>query len=405
MPSDFSRIKDNVQSMVDQSAPAEHIDGYLNTEGFTPQEFKKANENYGTFMSAIKRGGKSTGSLIADFLPAMGADLLGKIAPESFKPALEQYKEKQMKEAAKTQEEMKVLPAEFESYQDIKSPLDALNYAKEAIGESIPSMLPGVVTGGVGAVAGRGAIIAAGEAAGSKAAKEYLASQAAKNVSEKFAAKRAAEIGSEAAASAIAKKTLQVEAGSALVGSAALNMPDAYQAVYDPQIQGSLVPALASGAFNSVLDAITPFNLLRKMKAGKIDPTAVAGAWYKQGAKELGKGFLTEGATETLQEMSNAKAEQFVKGNPEFFTPENLTRFIDAGLKGGLGGGVMQGGVGALTARNAPIAKAPPAPSAPSAPGQVAAPAIQPILPEGAVQGEQGELFGAAPEGRLPERV
>ena len=396
--SDFARIKDNVQSMINQSAPEEDIDGYLNQEGFTPQEFKTAVGNYGTFMSAVKRGGKSTGSLIADFLPAMGADLLGKIAPESFKPALEQYKEKQMKEAAKTQEEMKVLPAEFESYQDIKSPLDALNYAKEAVGESIPSMLPGVVTGGVGAVAGRGAIIAAGEAAGSKAAKEYLASQAAKNVSEKFAAKRAAEIGSEAAASAMTKKTLQVEAGSALVGSAALNMPDAYQAVYDPTNQDLLVPALASGAFNSVLDALTPLSLLRTMKGKGLTGPAVMGAWYKRGAHELGKGILTEGATEALQEMSNTKAEQFVKGNPEFFTPENLTRFIDAGLKGGIGGGAIQGATGVMFGKKAPEAKTP----------QVSTPVpptTQPVLPEETPQGQQGELFGAAPEGRLPERI
>ena len=400
MPSDFTRIKDNVQYLVDKQAPLEDIDQYLATENFTAPEFKKANENYGTFVSAIKRGGKSTGSLIADFLPAMGADLLGKIAPESWKPTLEKYKEKQMQEAAKTQEEMKVLPAEFESYQDIKSPLDALNYAKEAVGESIPSMLPGVVTGGVGAVAGRGAIIAAGEAAGSKAAKDYLASQAAKNVSEKFAAKRAAEIGSEAAASAMTKKTLQVEAGSALVGSAALNMPDAYQAVYDPNNQDSLVPALASGAFNSVLDALTPLSLLRTMKGKGLTGPAVMGAWYKRGAYELGKGVLTEGATEALQEMSNAKAEQFVKDNPEFFTPENLTRFIDAGLKGGIGGGVMQGATGAVFGKNAPAAKTP---LVPAAPGQ--APAAEPVLPEEAPQNQQGELFGAAPEGRLPERI
>jgi len=400
MPSDFSRIKDNIQSMVDQSAPAEHIDDYLSTEGFTPQEFKKANENYGTFMSAVKRGGKSTGSLIADFLPAMGADLLAKIAPESFKPALEQYREKQMQEAAKTQEEMRLLPAEFESYQDIKSPLDALNYAKEAVGESIPSMLPGLVTGGAGAVLGRGAIEAAGKAAGNLASKEYLASQAAKNVSEKFAAKRAAEIGTQAASSAMAKKALKVEAGSALAGSAALNMPDAYQAVYDPANQESLLPALASGAFNSVLDAITPISLLRTMKSKGLTGPAVMGAWYKRGAYELGKGVLTEGATETLQEMSNAKAEQFVKDNPEFFTPENLTRFIDAGLKGGIGGGVMQGAAGAVFGKNAPAK--PPAPPAP-APTSVLEP--QPALPEGAVQGEQGELFGAAPEGKLGDRV
>ena len=401
MPSDFSRIKDNVQTMVDQSAPAEHIDGYLSQEGFTPQEFKKANENYGTFMSAVKRGGKSTGSLIADFLPAMGADLLSKIAPESFKPALEQYKEKQMKEAAKTQEEMRLLPAEFESYQDIKNPLDALNYAKEAVGESIPSMLPGVVTGGAGAVLGRGAIEAAGKAAGNAAAKKYLASDAAKNVGEQFAAKRAAEEALKAATPAMAKKALQVEAGSALAGSAALNMPDAYQAVYDPANQESLLPALASGAFNSVLDAITPISLLRTMKSKGLTGPAVMGAWYKRGAYELGKGVLTEGATETLQEMSNAKAEQFVKDNPEFFTPENLTRFIDAGLKGGIGGGVMQGATGAVFGKNTPATKAPPAPIAPPAP--VSEP--QPTLPEGAVQGEQGELFGAAPEGRLPENA
>ena len=395
MPSDFSRIKDNVQKMVDQSAPAEDIDGYLGTEGFTANQFKQANDNYGTFISAIKRGGKSTGSLIADFLPAMGADLLEKIAPESWKPTLEKYKEKQMAEAQKTQEEMKLLPAEYESAMDVKNPLQLFGYAKEAVGEAIPSMLPGVFTGGVGAVVGRGAIAAAGEAAGSRAAQTYLASQAAKNVSQDFAKKRALEEAVLAAGPAMTKKTLQVEAAGALVGSAALNMPDAYQAVYDPQIQGSLMPALASGAFNSILDAITPFNLLRRMKAGSLNPTAVVGAWYKQGAKELGKGFLTEGTTEALQEMSNAKAEQFVKNNPEFFTSENLVRFLDAGLKGGIGGGAIQGGLGALTAKNAPPT---PQASVPAAPAVPQGPALAPE----AIPGQQGELFGAAPQGQLP---
>jgi hypothetical protein len=399
MPSDFSRIKDNVQKMVDQYAPAEDIDGYLGTEGFTPNEFKQANENYGTFVSAVKRGAKSTGSLIADFLPAMGADLLEKIAPDSWKPTLEKYKEKQMAEAQKTQEEMRLLPAEYESAADVKNPFQLFGYAKEAVGEAIPSMLPGVITGGVGAVVGQGAIRTAGKVAGTEAAESWLASQAAKNTTAEYAKKRAAEIGIEAATKAMAKKALQVEAGSALLGSAALNMPDAYQAVYDPNIQDSLMPALASGAFNSILDAITPFNLLRRMKAGKVDPTAVAGAWYKQGAKELGKGFLTEGATEALQEMSNAKAEQFVKNNPEFFTPENLMRFLDAGLKGGIGGGVIQGGLGALTAKNIPAA-----PKTAAQPAEASAVTPEPTLPEEAVQGEQGELFGAAP-GKFSGRV
>ena len=90
--SDFTRIRDNVQKMVDQQAPADDINGYLSSEGFTAPEFKLANENYGTFMSAVKRSGKNIGSLIADFIPAKGADLLEKIAPDSFKPQIEAYK-------------------------------------------------------------------------------------------------------------------------------------------------------------------------------------------------------------------------------------------------------------------------------------------------------------------------
>ena len=175
MPSDFTRIKDNVQYLVDESAPLSDIDRYLGTENFTAAEFKKANENFGTFTSAIKRGGKSTGSLIADFLPAMGADLLEKIAPDSWKPTLNQYREKQMQEAAKTQQEIaKTLPAEFESYKDVQGIGGAFGYAKEAFGEAIPSMLPGVVTGGIGSIIGRGAVIKAGEVAGNMAKKKLL---------------------------------------------------------------------------------------------------------------------------------------------------------------------------------------------------------------------------------------
>ena len=404
MASDFTRIKDNVQSMIDQSAPAEDINGYLNTEGFSPQEFKLANENFGTFTSAVKRGGKGIGSLIADVLPAMGADLVEKIAPDSFKPAIQAYKEKQMGEAQATQEQIaKTLPAEFESYKDVQGVGDTLGYVKEAIGENLASFLPGLITGGVGSIASRGAVLAAGELASSQAAKNYLASQAAKNIPVQLAERRAAEIGLNAAKAAMTKKATQYEVGSTLAGSAALNMPDAYQAIYDPNNQDTLVPALISGAFNTALDAITPFELLRTMKGKGITGEAAAAAWYKHAAKGLGVGVLTEGTTEALQEMSNAKAEQFVKGNSEFFTPENLTRFIDAGLKGGIGGGVIQGATNVVFGKG-PAEKPgviPPAPPVP--PGTE--PTTGPTLNPEAVKGEQGTLFGAQPEGRLPDRV
>ena len=397
---DFKQLRQDVTDLINLDAPDEEVDAYIGSRGFTPQEFKKANENFGTFTSAVKRGGKNVGSLLADVLPAMGADLVEKIAPESFKPAIKAYKEKQMGEAQATQEQIaKTLPAEFESYKDVQGIGDALGYVKEAIGENLASFLPGIVTGGAGSIAARGAIAAAGELAGTQAAKEYLASQAAKNVGTEFAKSRAATIGLDAAKKAMVTKALQYEAGSTLVGSAALNMPDAYQSLYDPNNQDTLLPALAAGTFNSALDAIMPFNLLRTMKGKGITPTAALGAWYKQGALGLSKGVLTEGSTEALQEMSTAKAEQFIKGNPEFFTPENLTRFIDAGLKGAIGGGAIQGVTSAAFAQKPPTVA--PAATPITQPETI----VQPTLSPEAVQGEQGALFGAQPEGRLPDRV
>ena len=403
MPSDFTRIKDNVQYLVDESAPLSDIDRYLGTENFTAAEFKKANENFGTFTSAIKRGGKSTGSLIADFLPAMGADLLEKIAPDSWKPTLNQYREKQMQEAAKTQQEIaKTLPAEFESYKDVQGIGGAFGYAKEAFGEAIPSMLPGVVTGGIGSIIGRGAVIKAGEVAGNMAKKKLLEEGLAAGLTTEAATAGANKAALEVAKKAMATKALQYEAGSTLVGSAALNMPDAYQAIYDPTNQESLLPTLASGTVNTVLDSIMPFNLLRTMKGKGITGPAVAAAWYKRGAKELGKGVLTEGSTEALQEMSNAKAEQFVNGNPEFFTPENLTRFIDAGLRGGIGGGGIQGATGVVFGKG-PVA----APSTPIVQTGTTTTTPEPPAPPAPVSNLTGErdLAGMVPEGRLPENA
>ena len=407
MPSDFTRIKDNVQYLVDESAPLSDIDRYLGTENFTAAEFKKANENFGTLTSAIKRGGKSTGSLIADFLPAMGADLLEKIAPDSWKPTLNQYREKQMQEAAKTQQEIaKTLPAEFESYKDVQGVGDAFGYAKEAFGENLASMLPGVVTGGIGSIIGRGAVIKAGEVAGNMAKKKLLEEGLAAGLTAEAATAGANKVALEVAKKAMATKALQYEAGSTLVGSAALNMPDAYQAIYDPTNQESLLPTLASGTVNTVLDSIMPFNLLRTMKGKGIAGPAVAAAWYKRGAKELGKGYLTESTTETLQEMSNAKAEQFVKGNPEFFTPENLTRFIDANLKGGISGGAMQGATGVVFGKG-PVA-APPGITPPvTGQSETTITTPEPPAPPAPVSNLTGErdLAGMVPEGRLPENA
>jgi hypothetical protein len=393
----YKQLRQDVIDLINLGAPDEEVDAYIQSKGYTPKEFAQASENYGTLTSAVKRGGKGIGSLLADIVPAMG----GYVGEQIGIPGAKAFKERQMAEAAATQEEIsKFLPAKYESYKDVSNPLEALGYAKEAVGEAIPSILPSVVTGGTAGVLGRGAVAKAGQVAREQASKSYLASEAAKNVSKDFAERRAAEIGATAATQAMARRQLGQEAFGAFTGSAALNIPEAFQSIYSETGQEQLLPALASGGFNAVLDAITPLSLLRSAKGKGLSNRDIVGAWYARGAKELGKGALTEGATEALQEMTNAAAVSFVDENKEFFTPENLTRFIDAGLKGGIGGGAIQGGFGVAFGKQAPKAAAPLPPT--TGPG-VSAP--QPVLPEGAVQGQQGELFAGASEERLPERV
>ena len=382
--SDFGRIRDNVQKMVDQQAPAEDIDGYLGNEGFTAPEFKLANENYGTFMSAVKRGGKNIGSLIGDFLPAMGADLLEKIAPDSFKPQIEAFKQKQFEEAAATQEEIaKTLPAKYGSYEDVGGPLEALGYAKEAIGEAIPSFLPGLITGGIGSVVSRGAVAAAGQAASQAAKNRVLASAPAAAIESGAAEQLAAKAAISAASKAMTSKALQYEAAGAVLGSSALTIPDAYSTIYSETGKTELLPAIGGGLFNAGLDAITPISLLRAARGKGLTNQDIIGAWYMRGIKGAVKGAGAEGLTEGLQEITNAAAVKFVDENKEIFTPENFVRFIDSGIRGALGGAAVTGAAGAAFGKREAAPKT--------------EESTEFVPPPGAVPGGQGVGLGVSP--------
>lgn len=386
--SDFGRIRDNVQKMIDMDAPAEHINSYLGEEGFTAPEFKLANENYGTFMSAVKRSGKNIGSLIADFIPAMGADLLGKIAPDSFKPQIEAYKQRQLEEAAATQEEAaKKYPGRYTSFEQVTDPLAALGYAKEAAGEVIPSLLPGVFTGGAGAVLSRGAVAAAGQAAAQAAKNRVLATAPAGAIESGAAETLAAKAAIKAAEKAMATKTLQAQAVGAYTGSAALTIPDAYQAIYSETGKTELLPALGAGLFNAALDAVTPVTILRAAKGKGLTESEILGAWYLRGMKGAVKGAAAEGLTEGLQEVTNTAAIKFVDENKEIFTPENFVRFIDSTLKGAIGGGLAVGATSAAFGKE----KATPVTQEPT----------QFIPPTGAVP-VTGQGLGVAPEPSSP---
>ena len=276
------------------------------------------------FIPSVKRGGRGIYSLLGDVAPAMIGKAIG----------AEDYAKKQMEEAAAYQQEtQEKYPSAVPSYTDIKSAGDLGTYIVEAVGEAIPSIIPSLFTGGAAAIAGRGAVAAA-----RAAAEKTVLANAAKGLGEAELKQAAMTAGVQAAK----REALKYEASGAILGSATQNIPEVYQNLYDKG-KDDLGTALAFGAFNSVLDAVTPINLLRKAKLSGIPEEQIIGAWYKRAGKGAIEGFATEGGTEILQEMSSAAAEKFVDENNTFFTPENFERFINAGLKGGFGGGVITG--------------------------------------------------------------
>jgi len=271
------------------------------------------------FAPSVMRGGRGLVSLMGDVAPAMIAKAVG----------ANDYAKQQMKEAAAYQKETEALyPSAVPSFTNIKGVGDALTYIVEAVGEAIPTLIPSLFTGGAAAVAGRGAVAAARVAA-EKAAATSMASG--------VTAEAAKEIALKAGVNAAKREALKYEIAGSLVGSAAQNVPDVYQGLYEKGYD-NLPAALLFGGFNTVLDAVTPINLLRKSKLSGIPENEIIGAWYKRAGKGALEGMVSEGVTESIQEMSSAAAEKFVDSNNDFFTPQNFERFINAGLKGGLGG-------------------------------------------------------------------
>ena len=276
------------------------------------------------FIPSVIRGGRGLASLLGDVAPAMAAKALG----------YDDYAKRQMQEAAAYQKETeKKYPSAVPSYSDIKGVGDAVTYITEAVGEAIPSMLPSLFTGGAASIIGRGAVAAA-----RSAAEKAAASSIAQGVAETEAKNIALQAGVQAAK----REALKYETAGALTGSAAQNIPDVYQNLYEKG-HDDLGAALAFGGFNTVLDAVTPLNLLRKARLSGIPEEQIIGAWYKRAGKGAVEGMISEGGTEMLQEMSSAAAEKYVDEHNNFFTPQNFERFINAGLKGGLGGAAITG--------------------------------------------------------------
>jgi hypothetical protein len=353
------------------------------------------------FIPSVKRGALGIQSLLADVAPAMA----GRVGEKLGVPGSKEYADRQMAEAAAEQQRIQQrYPSAVPSYTDIKSGGDLLTYVTESIGELIPSMIPSILTGGAAGIAGRGAVIAAEQAAKKAsldAAQKTMLSYAGSKLSQDELVNIAKTEAIKAGKDAANKVALMYQATGAVAGSAAQNIPEVYQNVAQETGKEDLGAALLFGGFNSVLDAITPLALMRKAKGIGLTDKELIGAWYKRGAKGLGTGFLTEGGTEAVQEMSSAAAEKFVDNNKQFFSPENFERFINAGLKGGIGGGAVSGASNVLFGQKEPSAIKPTEGAEPTAAGETTPP-IEPIAP---TLSKEDALAQVAAAGKKPEEI
>ncbi len=297
------------------------------------------------FFPSVKRGFLQAQMLGGDILPAMAGRLFG----------ADEFAERQLREAAETQQRIqREVPVGIESYKDIGSISDAWLYAKEAVGESLASIIPSLITGGIAGVLARPAMAAANTAAKEAAERTLMGAAMSMGPPTQAALQKAKNEAIQAGVQAAEKVALRYQAVGGFAGSAAMNVPEVYQNVLQETGKESIPAALIAGGFNAALDAILPISLLARARKAGISENELMAAWYKRGAVGLGKGFLVEGSTEAAQEASSIAAENFVAENSDVFNSKNLERVINAGIRGGIGGGVISG------AADIALGKAPP---------------------------------------------
>ena len=283
---------------------------------------------------AVVRGAKQTGSLLGDVLPAMVGKAVG----------AEDYAARQMAEAEETQKEIEAkYGARYKELSDVKGLGDVLPFVAETVLEQVPNIATAVVPGVGGAVAGG----------------RLAAQQAAKTL----AAREATQAGGRYAALKTAQGAAYGGGAGAFLGSYAMNAPEVFQNIYEStkdeatgEGQMELGASLLAGSVAAALDSVLPAYLVRQftpgMKAGVVErileKSGMAPGIARGATAGAITGFATEAPTEAAQEAISIAAEKFVNENAEIWNGKDFNRLVEAGVRGGVGGGgisTVAGGV------------------------------------------------------------
>jgi hypothetical protein len=274
----------------------------------------------GAFTGAVKRGLQQTWGLAREGLPALVYSAMGNT--EEAQGYLDKL-------SARFAEAEKANPTIIKEIGDVDSPMKAAYLVAEALGENIPSLVPGLGAAGVGAGLGRAAV-------------RKGATEAAEVYAKRQAVGTAVGVGT-----------------GAVAGSAVQNIPETFADVAQETGQQRPDVAMIFGGLKASLDAI-PTVLALKRAFGPAITDKIAGNILKRMGVGAAEQFVAEGATEGAQEGLDIAAARYVDQNKEKFTPENVERMAFAGLKGGIGGAGLGAISGAIGRRAAPEPEPPP---------------------------------------------
>ena len=303
-----------------------------------------------TGYRGFRRSLGELGVLAGDTLPALAASAL--LPEETARPIVEE----QFRQAAETRADLeRRFPTVYGSYKEVEDIGSGVGYVAEKFGELLPDILPSIATGGVGAFLGRKIATEAAEKAAKEAAQKAefqlleggldAATDAItyKNIADPIGRKAAEDL-----TNIYARKGIGV---GAFLGSYAQNAPEVFENVFEETGEIAPAGALLFGSLSSMLDAYLPAKLLgtfgdygksqivaKMLQDSGADP-AVWKAVLREGAKAAGM----EGLTEAAQESISVAAEKFYGSNKDFFSPENVERYLESFFAGAAGGGVLGG--------------------------------------------------------------
>ena len=302
------------------------------------KEYKPEYSGVAAALSPIVRG---TQNLLAGYrydLPALGLSYLAKTGV----PALEQLEYPARELLQKGSEEYARIarerPRSYETFEDVKGPIDAVGYGLERFGEFIPQLgtyLTGAGIGGAGA--------------------RMLARKASKDFSEELLSKGVAPglLSKETADAAIAGRLANIAAAGQAGSQAATSglaftqiAPETFRNVYEET--GKLEPGISSlyGGIGMLIERIVPDRIkdtLGNFGKVKIAENAAKLSGRMEAAKILAKEAAIvsqlEGLTEAAQGVISNAAAKYVDNNIDLFSDKRIRDYLEQYFSGAMGGG------------------------------------------------------------------